>query len=453
VKHHRRLITGGLWAAWLIYAVAMFATLPLVPFHPDEATHLFLSSDFDTLVWQLNPAAVTWSAPDAPPNVSRYRLLEAPLSRYLIGLSRTLTGQHAQTVPVDWNWSADWSANAAAGALPSASLLTVARLPATIGTVLGALLVYAIAHRAGGLVAGLTAAALYAANGALWLHGRRAMSEGLTVGAMLFAMCVMMRWGRQALAVGAAVALTAAAKLTGVALLPAALVAVVWPFKANWRAALRPALVCLAAFALASLLLNPALWVPRTDTLNWVLRVRAELLTNQINTLRAADGPVVATPLQQTIALLVHLYQAPLQFWEVPNYAADTAAAEARYLAIPWHILFRAPSIGANFLSGLLFLILTLCGVLFSAFHAWRPSHTASPPDERRVLAVLGLSTLGVLAALYSIHIAWQRYYVPLLPLICIWAGLGAAALAQPLLRHFASRPRRGPVTASSSLT
>jgi hypothetical protein len=193
-----------LWALWGVYALAMLATLPSVPFHPDESTHIYLSQDFDQLVRRVDPAGVTWQAASAPAEVRRYRLLEAPLSRYLIGLSRTLTGQHTPPLAVDWNWSATWEANAAAGALPSEALLAAARVPATLGTVAGALLVFAIGRRAGGLVAGVSAAALYAANGALWLHGRRAMSEGLTIFAILLAVWVMLRWGRQAVAVGAA---------------------------------------------------------------------------------------------------------------------------------------------------------------------------------------------------------------------------------------------------------
>ena len=103
MTRRRRLLWGALWLLWGGYAAALLVTLPAVPFHPDESTHLYLSRDFDLLFRQREPAAVTWQAADAPPDVRRYRLLEAPLSRYLIGLSRALTGQPALTTSTDWN--------------------------------------------------------------------------------------------------------------------------------------------------------------------------------------------------------------------------------------------------------------------------------------------------------------------------------------------------------------
>ncbi len=437
----KRYVAVALWALWGLYAVAIFATLPLVPFHPDEATHLYLSHDFDVLVWQLHPAGVTWVDANTPAPTRRYRLLEAPLSRYLIGLSRTLTGQHATTLANDWNWSATWEANAEAGALPSAGLLLAARLPATAGTVLGALLVFAIGHRAGGLVAGVSAAGLYAANGVLWLHGRRAMSEGLTVFAMLLAIWLMVRLGRRAGVLGAGVALAAAAKLTGVALLPAAGLAVILNFSRQHLRQFAGALALLvASFALVSWCLNPALWANPLSGLAAMAATRAELLTEQTSALRAAGGQVVDTPAQQATALLYHLYLAPLAFWELPNYAAATAPAEARYQALPFQVLFHAAQPRDNLVPGALLLTFTLLGLALSAWRCWRPSATHLSADERRVLVILATATLGVTASLFVSHIAWQRYYLPLVPLVCLWSGLGLATLARPLTQRWLTR-------------
>jgi 4-amino-4-deoxy-L-arabinose transferase-like glycosyltransferase len=437
----RRLLWMGLWAAWALYAAAMLATLPLVPFHPDESTHIFLSNDFDTLVWQLNPAAVTWSAPGMLPYVNHYRLIEAPLSRYLIGLSRTLTGQHAQHLAVDWNWSGDWAANVAAGAVPNPLLLFVARLPSTLGTLFGALLVFAIGRRTGGWVAGVTAAALYMTNGALWLHGRRAMSEGLTIFTILLAVWVILRWSKHAVWVGAAVALATAAKLTGLLLLPAALLAVYLSHRrASSRRQWRTALWLIVSFCLVSLILNPALWAPPAGVLSSMLLHRTTLLGEQVAAFRSVGGPIVDGPIERAVALLYELFLAPLQFWETGNYVAFTAAAETYYQTFPWHTWFRASSTIGNLLTGGAFAILAVAGAAFSALSVWRPRRRLALPGPRRDLVLLAVATAGVLAALFALPIAWQRYYVPLLPLVCVWAGLGLAALVQPLLRQRAYR-------------
>jgi hypothetical protein len=438
MRHRQHWLRVTLWAAWGIYAVAMLASMPLVPFHPDESTHIYLSQDFDRLVWQLDPAGVTWVAAGTPAAVRRYRLLEAPLSRYMIGLARGVSGQRAAGLTSDWDWSATWEANVAAGAFPDEKLLRVARLPATLGTLLGALLVFAIGRRAGGLVAGCAAATLYALNGVLWLHGRRGMSEGLAVFALLLAVWVIVRLGQRPAAVGAAVAVAAAAKLTGVALLPAAVLAVLVARRgAGWAAVLK-ALVWLGlSSVVCAWILYPALWAAPGAGLAAMATARGQLLAAQTTALRAAGGPVVAGPALQTVALIYHLYFAPLAFWELPNYAAATAAAEARYLALPWQNLFHTPAFASNLVPGALLLALTLLGVALSGCTMWRPDGQAIPAEQRTALLCLFATTFGLAATAYALPIAWQRYYVPLIPFVCLWSGLGVAALVPPFAQRW----------------
>ncbi len=95
-----------------------------VPFHPDESTQIFMSSDVETIF--SNVRALFWS-PDLPPDSRMdYRLLDAPIPRYLIGLGRLLT--HQSPLPVDWNWSLSWDENLSAGAFPTNMLLLTAHL-------------------------------------------------------------------------------------------------------------------------------------------------------------------------------------------------------------------------------------------------------------------------------------------------------------------------------------
>ena len=166
----------ALLAAWLVFTLYAVWGLPTVPFHPDESTYLYMSRDFDLLFREGQPSAVSWQAEGQPAAVRRYRLLDAPLVRYLSGLSRTLFGQ--PPLAQDWAWSASWDANVAAGALPNSRALNAARLPATLFAALSLLPVYGLAAQLGGRWAGAGAAMLYALSGLLLLHGRRAMSEG-----------------------------------------------------------------------------------------------------------------------------------------------------------------------------------------------------------------------------------------------------------------------------------
>jgi hypothetical protein len=155
-----------------------------------------------------------------------------------------------------------------------------------------------------------------------------------------------------------------------------------------------------------------------------MVAARRELLDEQVAALRAANGPVVEGPAQQITALLYHLYLAPLTFWEVPNYAAATAAAEAAYQARPWQVLFHASPWSANLPAGALLLALTLAGLaltprLTSHCRPTAPRCSCWPPPG------------GLLAAVRH-SIAWQRY--PVLPPLnaCGAAQAGGCGAAMP---------------------
>lgn len=444
----RWLLPALLWAAWLGWAAFGLATLPAVPFHPDEATHIYLSADFDQLVLRRDPAGAAWNAPGAAADVRRYRLLEAPLSRYLIGLSRALFGGLPAT-KVDWNWSAGWDANVAAGALPDARLLSMARLPATTLTLLVPLLLFDLGRRLANRMAGAVAACLFALSGPALLHGRRAMSEGpllfFGVLAVWLAVWAATRtaassspatgrpWQRPLLiaaGLGAAAALAGAAKLTGWAVLPVtALAALAAPALRRW---LRPAVGLLSA-ALAALALNPALWLAPAAGLRAMAAARADLLRQQAQALGgAAPGLLLDGPAERLAAQIYHTYLAPLAYWDIPNYAAETAAAESRYQANPLHAGLRFSAPGPRLAAGGVVLGLGLAGVGFAVVGAVR-SHRMGP----RVMpwsVLLALAwTAATAVGLFSLNLAWQRYYLPLLPIACLWAGVGVAALARPL--------------------
>jgi hypothetical protein len=120
-----------LLALWAAAAAFVVWGAPGVPFHPDESTYLYMSQDFDRLIHQ-GPASVTWQSANQPGDVLRYRLLDAPMIHYLVGLGRSLAGLPA--LPRDWSWSMNWVENGHLGAMPSPAQLTAARLPVALMT-------------------------------------------------------------------------------------------------------------------------------------------------------------------------------------------------------------------------------------------------------------------------------------------------------------------------------
>jgi len=158
--------------------------LNLVPFHPDESTYLYMSSDFDQFIE--SPLSLTWQTNQESNDKQRYRALDAPLTRYLIGLGRSTFGQPA--LSVDWDWSKSWEENRRAGAFPDSRLLSISRLTITLLLPFSLIFIYLTAHNLAGGSVGLSSAIFLGINALTLTHARRAMAEG----ALLFSISFFM---------------------------------------------------------------------------------------------------------------------------------------------------------------------------------------------------------------------------------------------------------------------
>jgi len=408
-----------------------------------------MSHDFDLFFLEHNPSALFWIPGHEADATLRYRLLDPPLIRYLIGLSRALAGSPPTQVNTDWNWSQTWEENLQAGAMPLPDLLFIARLPAALLTALAPLLVFRISQRLGGSVTGVIAALLYGFNSLVLLHGRRAMSEAPMLFTALLAFWWIVYQPQRPALTGLGAALATAAKLTGLALLGVALFAraSLSPAAATdssargsqWGFRMRSLAWCLAIFVAATLLLNPVLWGSPISTFEAMGEARQKLHADQVTMMHlAAPNQVLDQPGLRLLAMLYHVYFAPLAFWDIPNYADQTRPAELHYLSLPLHHLLRNPdSAMDNLATGGLLLTLTLVGIVFGAIRLLRRK---SSPTARRTLLLLLVWTVSTMLILSLIDIPLQRYYLPLVPIISIWAAYGLQMLFKPLWVWAASR-------------
>ena len=445
--------------AVLVVALAVnLWNLASVPFHPDEATWIFMSRDL-VLMARQGPGAVCWQPGAAADRVALERARTAPLPRHILGLERLAGILPAGAVPVDWDWTTTWAVNAERGAVPSASVLLAARLPMALLTSFAALLVFLVTRRLGGTVAGWAAALLFIFNPLILLHGRRAMSEAALVFGVCLAVWLMMRLPRSGLIQGAGVALAVLAKHSGIVIAPAALLSVLWPVAQAGERAVAPARGRVHAYfgrvlrtsALMALgfvvvfgLLSPSLWCHPLSALDAMLRGRTSLVDAQVEALRSAGAAfVLTTPAERIVALIDRVFVASPVFWEIPNYAVETAASEAAYMRGLMANLLRGPVWGSVMLA------LALLGAAIGALLIFRRVSKAEPiaprAASRRDLALVLVWTLGtVLGLLALVPFAWQRYYLPLVAALCVWQGyaLGHVARAGGLLR---GRVRRLP--------
>jgi len=187
----QRLLSANflLPAVIAILCLAFISGLITVPFHPDEATNIYMSSDFTEL--SEDPAGLIWRSGQPFDLKTHYRLVDPPLTRYLIGFVRTIL--NVQPLKSDWDWSISWELNAAMGALPSTSQLLAGRLVSAIVFPFSLLLVFLLGRQIHSQQAGWAALFFFATSSLVLLHTRRAMAEPALVFFCLLSLWIIIR--------------------------------------------------------------------------------------------------------------------------------------------------------------------------------------------------------------------------------------------------------------------
>ncbi|HFC10104.1 MAG TPA: hypothetical protein ENJ54_09700 [Chloroflexi bacterium] len=400
------------WAAWAV------ATAPAVPFHPDESTYLYMSADGAALLHTPLSLAYHAAADDLR---QHYRLVNAPLTRYLVAAGLALGRQPA--LRADWDWSADWQTNVTRGALPTRDQLAAARGVMTLCTALAGLLLALTACRFGGIFAGALTLLLFLFNPLVLLHGRRAMMEAPMLLGLAWLLWEITAPRPQAWRVGLALAWGIWAKYWVVALAPVALWAVWRAAAPNRRARLRRTAWVAVLPLLIGFLLQPVLWKQPWRVLPHMAAERLEVTQTQ----RAAFKAVLPayapdTPVQRLEVILGQLYLAPPAYLDLGKYHAPLASTIAAYDAHPWaHWTHSLPVATLR----LLFMLLGLAAMLAWARKADPRGHAA------RLCLLAAVFQWGVL--LLTLPLAFQRYALVVLPWVILWETVGVVEAGRQL--------------------
>ncbi|HWQ04537.1 MAG TPA: hypothetical protein VN452_04205 [Longilinea sp.] len=379
-----------------------------VPFHPDEATYIFMSGDLETLVH--HPAELVYSLTPVDAVRQNYRLLDAPLTRWLIGIGRNLAGMPAPTI--DWNWTRTWQQNEHSGALPVSNLLIVSRL--SVAWLFGFTLFFT--YRAGTILFGPRFVWLYvgltALNGLVLMHSRRAMAESILLFAVSWLIFVMAKKESNPILLALPAALAFNAKFTSAGLVLVVLLAA-WIFSSlpSWKIRLRNVLLCAIFIMLLTYILNPVAWRNPIQTAWAALEARTTLAAQQVEAVsNVSPDLVMDTPSQRLSGWLVFLYISPPATADVANYLQDTQVSEKAYFSNPLNNLLRGIT------GGVMLLTLTLMGFALAAYRTW----IGNP--KRIQFGILILATLiAFLSLVFFIPLPFQRYVVMLIPFINLW--------------------------------
>jgi 4-amino-4-deoxy-L-arabinose transferase-like glycosyltransferase len=423
-----KILALGLEA--VLYLVFLLATFSSIPFHPDEATYIYMSRDLDR-IFTLGPSSVCWRAGNGSDPLQTERERDCPLARYTIGFARW-TGGVSATVS-NWDWNRGWDQNFKQGAVPADDLLILSRVPQALLLFLAVLLISRIGWRLGGGAGAISAAVFFGLNSQVLLHDRRAMAEAALLFGMILTITVLMEQKRDAgrmfrmlwlpLMAGAALALATLAKYSGLLLAPVALTGMFFatgersPRKLLLRGVVRSAVMILGFLAIF-LAFNPVFWCDPAGTLSAVITERQRLLGEQLTALRsAAPGLVLDSLPLRLLGVLYESFFAPPAFWDIPNYAKITAAAESAYLAQPLNALT-----GGGVLS-FLFAVLFLYGLGVVIARGLKRGMDSS-------VWIATIWFLSVFAGIIAeVPILWQRYYLPLLPAAAALSAIAVGAI------------------------
>jgi 4-amino-4-deoxy-L-arabinose transferase-like glycosyltransferase len=399
----------------IVISVFYLSGVVSVPFHPDESTFLFMSSELEKSL--TDPFSLAWENETSLTPSMRYRMIDAPLTRYLMGIGFLIAGIDAPKV--DWDWGAAWGENKISGALPGPNLLLVGRMVVASFFPLSLILIYLIGLKLDGRLLGISILLIYSLNPLVLLHTRRVMAEGVLLFTILLALYALFDGDRLPLLAGLALSLAVNAKHSASLMLPAGLLAVGWlsyPVERKLYRVIRNLIFFGFGFGLLALVLNPFLWGNPIAAAQEAAHLRQDLLERQITDFsHIAPSQVLDSYSQRAAVILAQLYIAPPIFSETGNYNFFTAAAEESYLDS------RGNNLGRNPIGSGLYIAFSLLGLV-----ATFQTLITGQGSTCRYAALLLFSFLGFCTGtLLLIPLAWQRYYLPLVPFVAILTGIG----------------------------
>jgi 4-amino-4-deoxy-L-arabinose transferase-like glycosyltransferase len=366
-----------------------------VPFHPDESTQIYMSADASA-----SPDVLAYVPGENTGDRWRYRLIDSPLSRTLMGWA--LSANNFPPNRVDWNWSVDWRTNRAAGAIPSLETLFTARLSVAWLFPATCLFLYLLAKKVGGKSTGFIAVMLFSTNALVLMHTRRAMAESSLLCAFTALAWLIIDFKNKPWFMALAAGLAVNTKQTAFPLAGlAGLETLLFPGDTSFRKRLFNVGILAAAILAVSWALNPAYWQYPVNAVAEGLRQRQDL-TDRMR----ADYHTSTSLLEQAVILAAQVFIQPPAAYEILNYEEATRPTVDAYLAQPQNNLFRGMAGGA------VMLILTITGWIV----LWKKSKRDGEGGRLAFWIFSGITLICLIMLMFFTAAPFQRYYIILVP-------------------------------------
>lgn len=415
----------GLWVGLLTLYV--FVGYALVPFHGDESMLIFMSRDYAYQFMEGDLSNIIYT-PHQPRDIEQdLRLLNGTISKYAIGWIWHQNGYQLNDLNQPWYWGLDFQYNVQNGFYPSIEILQLARLQATVMLALSVIIFFIIGRMSFTRPIAYLATVFYVMNPVVLVNGRRAMMEGAMLLGALSVVAVGVwivhhppkRWrGWESLLLGGVAGFALACKHTNLVFVGAVFIglglqAIAQLIRKEGLGFSRLVIICLAVgwMILSFYILNPSWWGNPLAAAQQVLHLRSSLLTAQSEFYHAYQHPLEKLQgfYQQVFVPQAVMYYEDETF-RLPIEAEIRAYEQSVYSGL------RLPGVGLAMLGATVIGLLTLFGIL--------PLPDLNPSTR---YIFLPLTLVLLLMGIFAIPLAWQRYYLPIMPIMAYWVALGLA--------------------------
>ncbi|MBW6471852.1 MAG: phospholipid carrier-dependent glycosyltransferase [Anaerolineaceae bacterium] len=404
-KRYLYLIAGIFSILWMFF---YFNDLLNVPLHPDESTQIFMSKDVELII---NNTSDLYFQKDTQNSIEQnYRLLDAPLPKYFIGLFRIIFKLEA--IPFDWDWSKSWTDNQIA--IPGNQLLLISRLSAAIffplSIVLFALILKEVFKSDNLLI--FLSLMLFAFNSLLLLHTRRAMAESSMIFFLLLSLLTLCKIPKKWFFLSSVpIAFAINAKQILIFLILLAIILLFFYFKKHLKNLVVQITLFFVLLVGILFILNPIAWKQPVQVAKHMFNQRMELSQNQAEAIESVSPEFLTNSApKRIIAFIAQLFILQPSPQEVSNYQEYLNKSIVDYFKNPLHRgLIR------NLFGGAIYLVLFLFGLYKSI---------SSLPIKFKLIFLSGF-ILFSLEILLTLAIPFQRYYLPAIPFTIIFAMIG----------------------------
>jgi len=390
----------------IIWLFLFIRDISLVPFHPDESTQIFMSKDVDLIFsGHVNELIFDTALPmDA---AQRYRLLDSPVTKYIIGLARQIT--NSPSLFVDWDWAKSWNENQSA--LPGPQLLFVSRFCIAILLPFTLMIFYKLSKDIFGKPVALLTVFLLMTNSLILLHTRRSMAEGSLIFFIILGLYSLLKLPKRFLFLSAIPIIFAFnSKQSAFPLLLIGIIYIIF-FTRNKLKLLFGQIILYSSIAiLLFFVLNPVLWGKPFQVLSYMIQERNELTMEQINTVSAVSPNFVLNNINMKLVGLVgQLFVVTPAIEDISNYENDMLPAKTRYLNN-----FLNKGFGRNLYVGSLYFIFFLFGII-----------TELKKKEFKKNFIILSFLFFLIEILLFFQIPFQRYYIILIPFSILMLSCG----------------------------